>query len=255
MMDDERVDGTQAAISAISRSASTCRPSKRREVRMPNDPDGSGLTSLIWAICIYWNLSWWIGYLSRLQGTTGKRLQNGTDSSISTCPFVSAAATHIPPAFGALLTEIFRYDGEDTIDEFLRNRRLTYETIVAAFNCGDRHKLRTLVSTEVYEVFSEAIGISDSLRTGVETIFSQVQEPEIVMGIASDSHIEVSIRFVSEFFKIVHGGSRTASETIEKHRSVDVWTFRRPTLDRKSQWQVVATEAGVMGTAAIGLAA
>lgn len=221
---------------------------------MPNDPDGSGLTSLFWAICIYWNLSWWIGYLSWLQGTTGKRYQDGADSSISIHPFV-AASTHIPPAFNAVLAEIFRYDGEGTIDGFLRNRRLTYETIVAAFNCGDRHKLRTLVSTEVYEVFSEAIGRSDCLRTGVETIFSEVQEPEIVMGTANESHIEVSIRFASEFFRIVHGESRTASAAIEKYRSADVWTFRRLTLDRNSQWQVVATEASATGTAAIGLAA
>ena len=101
-----------------------------------------------------------------------------------------------------LVHEILQRDGAATIEDFLSQKVQVYETVVAAFDSGDRHRLRNLVSPDVYEAFSDAIQVREAERKSEKTVFSQIEPPEIVAGLVEDTRMEVSIRFAAEFFRL-----------------------------------------------------
>lgn len=120
-----------------------------------------------------------------------------------------------------------------------------YETIVVAFDSGDRTMLRRLVSPEVYDALSDAMTARESQQITVETLFSRIDPPEIVNGLIDEAHMEISVRFVGECFRLCRNTAGELIEGTDGHRNIDIWTFARALSSRESAWRVVATEAGV----------
>lgn len=214
---------------------------------MPQDTDSSSLIALLWAGWIYLNIYWWLEYLSSL----GQAAKNAPWRPSVATPDTAHAEWRpvdtavVPPHLEALATEILRRDGTRRIDEFLSSRLAAYEAIVTAFDLGDRALLRKLVSSEVYDVFSDAITEREARRQNIETVFSQIDPPEIVGGLIDEAHMEIAVQFASECFKLSRD---TAGELIEgspcRCRNIDIWTFARPLSSGENAWRVVATEAG-----------
>jgi predicted lipid-binding transport protein (Tim44 family) len=210
---------------------------------MPQDADSSGLISLIWAAWIYWNVYWWLHRQSSPEHAEKDR-QEGNRPSFAENG--GTAAGPVPPRLEALVSEILRRDGAAEVDDFLRRRLAAYEATIAAFDAGDRDTLRELVSAEVYDVFSQAIAARESRQQASETVFSQIDPPEIVDGLIDETHMEVSVRFVGECFKLFRNAAgEPVHETPDRCRSADIWTFGRTLSSREHAWRVLATEAGV----------
>ena len=126
------------------------------------------------------------------------------------------------------------------VTDFLGERLAAYELIVAAYGSGDRETLRKLVSSEIYDTFSDAI---EARQERTRTIFSRIDLPKILDGHLDDDRMEISIRFAAEYFELpcdCSGQSVIAKP--EKRHSVDIWTFAR-ILSPKDEWRLIATEA------------
>jgi predicted lipid-binding transport protein (Tim44 family) len=190
------------------------------------------------------NVYSWIENRSSPEQTDGNLPQGrpfGFASNATTIPRLAAAA--VRPDLEALVSEILRRDGE-LIEDFLSKLLATYETIVAAFDAGDRVMLRRLVSPEVYDALSGAIAARESRGITVETVFSRIATPEVVDGLIGEDHMEISVRFVGECFKLWRNpAGELIDGATDRSRNIDIWTFARMLSSREDAWRVVATEA------------
>lgn len=206
---------------------------------MPEDGNGSGLVSLVWGLWLYWFIFSWREYLSSL--SRAKEAQQ-PEQAISR-PTISALNASAPcEELEALVSRIFTHCGGIAVNAFINERLAAYESIVAAFDSGDRTTLREYVSPEVYEAFSEAIAAREERQETTETHFAEIAPAEIVGALFDEAHAEISVRFVADSYKL----SRSASGQLigripDKHHSIDVWTFGCTSSANK--WRLIATEA------------
>jgi predicted lipid-binding transport protein (Tim44 family) len=210
---------------------------------MPQDADSTGLVALIWMAWIYWNVYWWLSQLASPEESEEERRFNQLDRPKEVQPALPPPAPAGPQTLETLILEILRRDGAASVTDFLGERLAGYETIVAAFDAGDLDALRPLLSTEVFQVFSDTIlSREQSRHDPIETLFSQIAPAEIVGGAVGDDRIEVSVRFTGECFRVRcdDSGLRLPGATV-KSRTADIWTFARTPDDRT--WRVTATEA------------
>lgn len=209
------------------------------EVAMPEDGNGSGLISLFWGLWLYWFLSSWSDYLSSL-AQVKKPQQPGQSllpAAIS-APGASAECEELE----ALVSRILGRCGI-AVNDFLNERLAVYESIVTAFDAGDRRTLCKHVSPEVYGAFSEAIAAREGRQEKTETQFAQIAPPKIVAALFDEAHAEISIRFVADSYRLTGRASgRPVERAPDKQHSIDVWTFgcTSPT----NEWLLIATEAG-----------
>ncbi|AMN41150.1 Tim44 domain-containing protein [Rhodoplanes sp. Z2-YC6860] len=216
------------------------------EVEMPQDAESSGLISLLWAIWVYLNIYWWLDNLSSTEQTDKNWPQRqlfGWSGKITTIPSLAAAA--VPHHLAALVSEILRRDGGGLVEDFLGKLLNAYETIVVAFESGDRTTLRGLVSADVYDALTDAMTVRESQQITIETVFSRLDAPEIVNGSIDEAHMEISVRFIGECFRLCRNAAGELVEGTDRYRNIEIWTFARAPSSRESAWRVVATEACV----------
>lgn len=212
---------------------------------MPQDTDGSGLVSLFWAAWIYWYACWWLSHLSSQEPTDRERRRLNYGASTSDTNLESPpAAIRTSIELEALICAVLRREGSIRIDEFLAERLSCYEAIVAAFEFGDRERLRRLVSAEVYDVFSSAIADREAWQQNRETLFAKFDSPRIVDGLVTEEHIEICVRFSGESFRVMHTAAGCAADSRpEKCTFMDTWTFAKALSSPQGTWLVVATES------------
>jgi predicted lipid-binding transport protein (Tim44 family) len=128
---------------------------------------------------------------------------------------------------------------------FLDGARSAYEMIVTSFARGDRDSLRALLSPEVFDSFSAAIGAREAQGETVETTFVSIDKTTI-----ADAHLregvgQVTVRFASKLITLTRDRSGVVIDGgVDKIVDViDVWTFARQAGARDPNWKLVATEA------------
>ena len=124
------------------------------------------------------------------------------------------------------------YDALSSFDHknFLEGAKFAFETIINAFNKGDKKTLKNLLTKEVLLSFEQAIDNNDNnpnfqfyslVLDGVEDV---VVEKEI---------INITLKFTSEQFKDNDEGT-----TIKKQ---DVWTFQKKINSKSLNWFLSST--------------
>jgi len=209
---------------------------------MPQDADGTGLITLLWAIWIYWSVYWWTEHLSSLKAEDGQHRAPPppAESTAASPPAAAALASNL----ATVVSEVLRRAGGGQIGDFLSARLATYEAVVGAFDRGDRETLARLVSAEVYETFADAIDTRPPEQRNMETLFSRIDAPEIVGGRIDGARMEVSVRFIGECFKVCRDSAgKLIGGATSKRQSSDVWTFEAIPAPRGTTWRVTATQA------------
>jgi len=129
--------------------------------------------------------------------------------------------------------------------KFLDGAKMAYEMIVAAFADGDRKTLKNLLSRDVYDGFSAAIGERETRGEKVQSSFVGVEKAEIVSAEMKGADAHLTVRIVSQLISATVDRSGTVidgdPETVAEVK--DVWTFARDTRSRDPNWKLVATEA------------
>ncbi|HEX5957381.1 MAG TPA: Tim44/TimA family putative adaptor protein [Hyphomicrobiaceae bacterium] len=207
---------------------------------MPQETDATALVSVLSVIWLYWIVSSWIEYfqgLARGQGASQEQ------------PSVMYAASEMPPSAGAaaclsldgFASASLQREAATAIDDLLARVLPLYETIVTAFDAGDRATLRILVEPDVYRTFSDAIaGRAEDCE--LETVFSRLEPPEIVDVALDAMRLQVSLRLVGEAFRLSRDAAgRVREKSPRPRRNVDEWTFARDLSSRNSVWYLAAT--------------
>lgn len=157
-----------------------------------------------------------------------------------------AKAKDVDPALLPALEQIAVVDPNFEPRSFMEGAKGAYELIVMSFAAGNRAGLRDLLSKDVFESFSGAIGDRETRGETVDTTFVSIDKVAIVDATLKSSLAQVSLRFQS---KLITATRDRAGAVIDGNPDkvvdmVDVWTFARETNSRDPNWKLVATEAG-----------
>ena len=143
------------------------------------------------------------------------------------------------------LLAILRADTSFEPEGFLRGAKQAYEMIVTAFAEGNRKILKNLLSRDVFDGFSAAIGDRESRGEQIDQSFVGINRADIVEAELKNGQAQVSVKFVSELIsatrdkagEVISGDSKRIKEVI------DIWTFARDVSSRDPNWKLIATQA------------
>ena len=153
-----------------------------------------------------------------------------------------------PPAGGVAggLAQIAAADPGFTADYFLTGVRGAFELIVAAFAGGDKARLRSLLSDEVFNPFSAAIDERVAAGETLETRIANLKDIDIVAAEMTGRIARATVKLVSEQIYVLraHDGSVVDGDPQNPIEKTDFWTFARDTASADPNWLLVATSSG-----------
>ena len=114
--------------------------------------------------------------------------------------------------------------------KFLEGAKMAFETIINAFNKGDKKTLKTLVTKEVFKSFEEAI---DTNNNNQEYQFYSLRIESVENVLVENGLIKICIKFISEQFK-----NNDESTVIKKQ---DIWTFEKLIKSKSLNWLLSST--------------
>ena len=114
--------------------------------------------------------------------------------------------------------------------KFLESAKFAFETIINAFNEGDKKTLKNLLTKEAFLSFEQAIDNQDN-NPNFQFYSLAVDAVEDV--IAEKENINITLKFTSEQFR-----DNDESTIIKKQ---DVWTFQKKINSRSPNWFLSST--------------
>ena len=162
-------------------------------------------------------------------------------------PATPAPATEPPAdAVAAGLERIHGADPSFDPEQFLQGARGAFEIIVAAFAAGDKAKLRSLLSDDVYTPFCAAIDERNAARETLETRILALKRHDIVEADLVGQMARITVKLVSDQINVVraHDGSIVDGDPDHPIEKTDFWTFGRDTRSTDPNWALVATDSG-----------
>ena len=133
-------------------------------------------------------------------------------------------------------------------DPFLQGATRAYEMIVSAFASGDRKTLKDLLSRDVYDGFTAAIGEREARGDLVEQQFVGIKKAEIVGAEVQNGAASVTVRFLSELITATRdqAGAIIGGDPQKITEVTDIWTFSRDVSSRRAldnpNWKLVETQ-------------
>ena len=114
--------------------------------------------------------------------------------------------------------------------KFLEGAKKAFETIINAFNKGDKKVLKKLVTESVFKSFEEAI---DAKNIYPEYQFFSLNIERVEKVFVEGNHIKICIKFISEQFK------NNDENTVVKKQ--DNWTFEKTISSKDPNWLLSST--------------
>ena len=114
--------------------------------------------------------------------------------------------------------------------KFLEGAKRAFETIINAFNKGDKKTLKKLVTEGVFKSFEEAI---DAKNINPDYQFYSLNIERFEKLFVEGNHIKVCINFISEQFK------DNDENTVVKKQ--DSWTFEKTISSKDPNWLLSST--------------
>jgi len=143
------------------------------------------------------------------------------------------------------LVDIVRADLSFDPDQFLKGARAAYEIIVTAFAEGNRKTLKDLLSREVYDGFSGAIGERESRGELIDQSFVGIKSADVVEAEVKNGMAQLTVKFVSELISATRdkAGEVISGDPKRIKEVTDIWTFAREVASRNPNWRLIATQA------------
>jgi predicted lipid-binding transport protein (Tim44 family) len=185
--------------------------------------------------------------LYQLYAVLGRRVGRGAEDMqrLQTSPGAaemvrppSLAATDQAPLSG--LTLLRARDPSFDVASFLQGARGAFQIIVKAFASGDRAALKPLLSSSVMSGFEAEIDRreAESRTEGVEFLHTPRADLEDI-ALTGDT-ATASVRFLAELRRTFKGSD---GETVDDHRTAEVWTFERNLKSRNPNWTLIHVDA------------
>ena len=100
---------------------------------MPHEADSTGLTTLLWLICVYWNLVWFTQQLTSLgQAGNGETAEQAAGDQVQQKPDPRALSAIISRSAAASMREILQRDGAASVEAFIGRALATYEATLVS---------------------------------------------------------------------------------------------------------------------------
>jgi len=124
------------------------------------------------------------------------------------------------------------YEVMPTFDHknFLEGAKFAFETIINAFNKGDKKTLKTLLAEEVYMSFEKAI---DSDNNNPTFQFYSLVIDGVEEVVIENNDVNITLKIISEQFK-----DNDESTVLKKQ---DMWTFQQNIGSKSSIWLLSST--------------
>ncbi len=113
---------------------------------------------------------------------------------------------------------------------FLEGAKSAFETIINAFNKGDKKTLKKLVTEDVFKSFEEAI---DAKNIDSDYQFYSLNIESIEKVYVERNRIKICVKFISEQFK------NNDENTVVKKQ--DSWTFEKTISSKDPNWLLSST--------------
>ena len=114
--------------------------------------------------------------------------------------------------------------------KFLKGAKRAFETIINAFNKGDKKTLKKLVAENVFKFFEEAI---DAKNINPDYQFYSLNIERIEKVFVEGNSVKICIKFISEQFK------NNDENTVVKKQ--DSWTFEKTISSKDPNWLLSST--------------
>ena len=114
--------------------------------------------------------------------------------------------------------------------KFLEGAKRAFETIINAFNGGDKKTLKKLVTEGVFKSFEEAI---DAKNINPDYQFYSLNIERIEKVFVEANRIKICIKFISEQFK------NNDENTVVKKQ--DIWIFEKTISSKDQNWLLSST--------------
>lgn len=148
------------------------------------------------------------------------------------------------------LTDILKLDPKFDPEKFLQGARQAYEMIVTAFAEGNRRMLRDLLSADVLDSFSRAIGEREQRGHVIDQSFVGINKADMLEAEVSPKGIaSITVRFVSQLISATRdkAGNIIDGDDSRIKDVTDIWTFSRDISTREARrnlnWKLVGTQA------------
>ena len=172
----------------------------------------------------------------RLRNVLGKRtgfekkLENGAGAQPTKTK--ETKANNIPELEEKISRLKTAYETINDFDhkKFLEGAKRAFETIINAFNKGDKKTLKKLVTEGVFKSFEEAI---DAKNINPDYQFYSLNIERIEKVFVEANSIKICIKFISEQFK------NNDENTVVKKQ--DNWTFEKTISSKNPNWLLSST--------------
>ena len=172
----------------------------------------------------------------RLRNVLGKRtgFEKKPNNNVSVQPTKTkeTTANNVPELEEKISKLKIAYETINDFDhkEFLEGAKRAFETIINAFNKGDKKTLKKLVTNGVFKSFEEAI---DAKNINPDYQFYSLNIERIEKVFVEGNHIKICIKFISEQFK------NNDENTVVKKQ--DNWTFEKIIKSKDPNWLLSST--------------
>lgn len=126
---------------------------------------------------------------------------------------------------------------------FMQGAKAAYEMVLTAFFEGDRKTLKQLLSRDVYDSFTEAMGERERNGETVDFKFVGISTAEITDAELQGKNVNITVKFISDLITATRNraGEVIDGDPVRIREDTGVWTFSREANSRDPNWQVVAT--------------
>jgi len=124
--------------------------------------------------------------------------------------------------------------------QFLQGARQAYQTIVNAFTEGDRATLKPLLAPAVMDGFETAMREREAAGRTETVEFLQPPRADLENVSVADDLARAAVRFLTELRNKTRDSS---GESVDDHRTAEVWTFERNIKSRNPNWTLIHVDA------------
>ena len=132
---------------------------------------------------------------------------------------------------------------EDAKKQFLKGAEAAYEQIIVSFAKGDKKLLKTLLTKNMYNRFSEVIDEREKKQIKHETTFIGIKSAKILEFKKIENIYKVTVNFVSEIITCVKDNNNKLIEgNPETIKTVnDIWSFSKNMWSQDPTWYLADT--------------
>ena len=144
------------------------------------------------------------------------------------------------------LEKIYYIDKSFSPKKFLTGATMAFKTIIQSYAKGEINKIKHLLSTNVFSIFSKEIKSRTRKKYILEHTLVSIKSADIENANFKSSIADIVVKFISEQVNLLKNKKgkilKGNDEYIENH--TNYWTFSKDLKSSNPNWKLVVTKAG-----------